>query len=64
MLQVDPNSLAALAQAVSDRELDFCLLTSSLASVLGGLGQAMHAAASLFMDTMAATSDEVGSHRG
>jgi acyl transferase domain-containing protein len=47
------NSILALAQAVSDWELDFCLVTGSLSAVLGGLGQAAHAAASLFMDAVA-----------
>jgi acyl transferase domain-containing protein len=47
------NSLLALAQAVADWELDFCLVTGSLSAVLGGLGQAAHAAASLFMDAVA-----------
>ncbi|MDZ8136603.1 MAG: SDR family oxidoreductase [Nostoc sp. DedQUE04] len=32
------------------KELDFCLLTSSLASVLGGLGFISYTAANLFMD--------------
>jgi phthiocerol/phenolphthiocerol synthesis type-I polyketide synthase E len=45
--------LAVLAEALAGRELDFCMLTSSLSSVLGGLGQAEHAAASLFMDALA-----------
>ncbi|HLF24979.1 MAG TPA: beta-ketoacyl synthase N-terminal-like domain-containing protein [Anaerolineae bacterium] len=47
------NSLFALGQVLTGRELDFCLLTSSLSSVLGGLGQTAHAAASLFMDAFA-----------
>ena len=45
--------LSVLAETLAARELDFCLLTSSLSSVLGGLGQAEHAAASLFMDALA-----------
>lgn len=47
------QSLFALAQAVSEHEFDFCILTSSLSSVLGGLGQATHAATSLIMDAVA-----------
>ena len=47
------QSLFALAQAASKHEFDFCILTSSLSSVLGGLGQATHAATSLIMDATA-----------
>ncbi|HEX6290949.1 MAG TPA: beta-ketoacyl synthase N-terminal-like domain-containing protein [Herpetosiphonaceae bacterium] len=47
------QQLSALVETLAARELDFCLLTSSLSSVLGGLGQAAHAAASLFMDALA-----------
>ena len=35
---------------MADQPLDFCLLTSSLSSVLGGLGYAAYAGANLFMD--------------
>jgi acyl transferase domain-containing protein/acyl carrier protein len=45
--------LSVLAKTLTGRELDFCLLTSSLSSVLGGLGQTEHAAVSLFMDALA-----------
>ncbi len=47
------QGLSALAEALGERELDFCMLTSSLSSVLGGLGQTAHAAASMFMDALA-----------
>ncbi|CAG0937722.1 phthiocerol/phenolphthiocerol synthesis type-I polyketide synthase E [Thermoflexales bacterium] len=47
------QNLAALAETLTERELDFCMLTSSLSSVLGGLGQATHAAISLMMDALA-----------
>jgi acyl carrier protein len=41
-------------EAVLDgKELDFCLLLSSLASVLGGLGQAAYASANIYMDLFA-----------
>ena len=43
--------LQALDRALEGREIDFCLLMSSLASVLGGLGQAAYASANLYMDT-------------
>jgi phthiocerol/phenolphthiocerol synthesis type-I polyketide synthase E len=54
------NSLFVLTQALAGRELDFCLLTSSLSSVLGGLGQAAHTAASLFMDAVAERQSQIG----
>ena len=40
-----------LAQVLSGREIDFCLLTSSLSSVLAGLGHGVYSAANIFMDT-------------
>ena len=39
------RGLLVLAQVLGDRELDFCLLMSSVASLLGGLGYASYAAA-------------------
>ncbi|HSD82298.1 MAG TPA: amino acid adenylation domain-containing protein, partial [Anaerolineae bacterium] len=42
-----------LAELLSDQELDFCLLFSSLVAVLGGLGSAVDAAANRFMDALA-----------
>jgi acyl transferase domain-containing protein len=39
-----------LYEALREHELDFCLLISSLASILGGLGFAAYAAANSFMD--------------
>lgn len=47
------QNLTVLAQALEDRPLDFCLLTSSLSAVLGGLGQTTHAAISLMLDAVA-----------
>jgi acyl transferase domain-containing protein len=38
---------------VRDRDMDFCLLMSSLSSVLGGLGFAAYAAANCYMDAFA-----------
>ncbi|CAG0937753.1 phthiocerol/phenolphthiocerol synthesis type-I polyketide synthase E [Thermoflexales bacterium] len=40
----------ALAEALRDQALDFCLLTSSLSAVLGGLGLAAYAAANAYLD--------------
>jgi acyl carrier protein len=48
------RALYVLETVLADRQLDFCLLVSSLASVLGGLGQAAYTAANLFMDAFAA----------
>ncbi|MCA4899733.1 MAG: SDR family NAD(P)-dependent oxidoreductase, partial [Cytophagales bacterium] len=42
--------LATIHSVFKDKQLDFCLLTSSLASLLGGLGFGAYAAASAFMD--------------
>jgi acyl carrier protein len=42
-----------LQEVLDGQALDFCLLTSSLASVLGGLGLAAYAAANSFMDALA-----------
>ncbi|CAG0933461.1 phthiocerol/phenolphthiocerol synthesis type-I polyketide synthase E [Thermoflexales bacterium] len=43
----------ALAEVLAQRELDFCLLVSSLASILGGLGLVSYAAANSFLDGLA-----------
>jgi acyl transferase domain-containing protein len=40
----------SLAAALGDRELDFCVLQSSISSVLGGLGFAAYSAANAFLD--------------
>jgi amino acid adenylation domain-containing protein len=44
----------ALSAAVGVRTLDFCMLLSSLSTVLGGLGFAAYASANAFMDAFAA----------
>jgi acyl transferase domain-containing protein len=46
--------LLALEAALRDQPIDFCLLTSSLSSVLGGAGYAAYAGANAFMDAFAA----------
>ncbi|MBB6254971.1 non-ribosomal peptide synthetase/type I polyketide synthase [Nitrospirillum iridis] len=53
-----PDGVAILAQLLRDRpqwdeHLDFCVLMSSMASVLGGLGFAAYAAANAALDTAA-----------
>jgi phthiocerol/phenolphthiocerol synthesis type-I polyketide synthase E len=45
----------ALYTALQDREFDFCILFSSNAAVLGGLGYLTYAAANSFMDSFAAS---------
>ncbi|MFZ6030183.1 MAG: SDR family NAD(P)-dependent oxidoreductase [Chloroflexota bacterium] len=46
--------LFTLERELAGQSLDFCLLVSSLASVLGGVGQAAYAAANIFLDAFAA----------
>lgn len=48
--RLNMQCLCALEQALQGLSLDFCLLFSSLSGVLGGLGYAAEAAASVFMD--------------
>jgi thioester reductase-like protein len=50
-----PKVLGALslARALEGRELDFCVLTSSLSAVLGGLGHGAYSAANRFLDALA-----------
>jgi NAD(P)-dependent dehydrogenase (short-subunit alcohol dehydrogenase family)/acyl carrier protein len=52
MLQFGPKieGLEALKEVLGDRELDFCLLTSSLSAILGGLGFGAYASANVYMD--------------
>jgi NAD(P)-dependent dehydrogenase (short-subunit alcohol dehydrogenase family)/acyl carrier protein len=44
------DGLQVLEKILENRQLDMCLLTSSLSSVLGGLGYVAYAAANIFMD--------------
>ncbi len=52
-LQQKRQGLLVLEEVLQPHKLDFCLLMSSLTSVLGGLGSVGYSAASLFMDTFA-----------
>ena len=53
-------SLALDAGPRTSRELDFCMLTSSLSSVLGGFGYGAYAAANLYMDALRARAHRRG----
>ncbi len=44
------HELQTLAQVLADKELDFCLITSSLSTILGGLGAATYAATYRYLD--------------
>jgi acyl transferase domain-containing protein/thioesterase domain-containing protein len=51
--QPKAQSLLVLKELLAGEPLDFFLLMSSLASVLGGLGEATYASANIYMDTFA-----------
>ena len=55
------EGLSDLASLAEEMNLDFCLLTSSLSSVLGGLGLSTYAAANAFMDAFAYTQNQTQS---
>jgi len=44
-----------LDELLRGKQIDFCILTSSIASVLGGLGHTAYSAANLFMDAFSCT---------
>ncbi|MEM8676958.1 MAG: SDR family NAD(P)-dependent oxidoreductase [Cyanobacteria bacterium P01_G01_bin.67] len=44
--------LLVLEQVLQNQEIDFCILMSSLSSILGGLGYIAYGAANLFMDAL------------
>ena len=47
------EGVRVLERVLDGKPLDFCLLMSSLTSVLGGIGQAAYASANLYMDAFA-----------
>jgi amino acid adenylation domain-containing protein len=51
--QAKVHGLQVLEAVLAGQELDFCILCSSLSSILGGLGFSAYAAANLFMDAFA-----------
>ncbi|MBU8895092.1 acyltransferase domain-containing protein [Corallococcus sp. M34] len=56
------HGVRVLEKVLPARGLDFCLLVSSLSSVLGGLGQVAQAAASSFMDAFAEQRSETSEY--
>jgi acyl transferase domain-containing protein len=62
-LQFQPKvkGLYALERALEGKDVDFCLLFSSNAAVLGGLGFIAYSAANIFMDAFAIDRSEKGS---
>src|SRR5262249_58930478 len=57
------HGLLHLGELVTSSELDFCVLFSSLSSVLGGLGFCAYAAANAFMDAFATRESRVSPRR-
>jgi acyl transferase domain-containing protein/acyl carrier protein len=50
--RVKARGLVVLERILRDREADFCLVVSSLSSVLGGLTYTAYAASNIFVDTL------------
>ena len=57
------HGLLVLDQVLAGRTLDFCVLMSSLAAILGGLGFAAYSAANQFMDAFARSKNRAGGTR-
>src|SRR5204863_857252 len=53
------GGVLALRTVLEGRPIDFCLLISSMASVLGGIGHATYAASNLYMDAFALRQNRV-----
>lgn len=51
--------LLVLQQVLQNKELDFCLLISSLASIFGGVGHSAYSASNLFMDAFIAQHNQI-----
>ncbi|MEA5465540.1 non-ribosomal peptide synthetase/type I polyketide synthase [Leptothoe sp. PORK10 BA2] len=60
-LQPKVDGLLVLDQVLKHQSVDFCLLMSSISTILGGLGFATYAAANTFMDTFTAQRNIAGS---
>jgi phthiocerol/phenolphthiocerol synthesis type-I polyketide synthase E len=54
------RGLYVLEKVLADRDIDFCLLFSSNAAVLGGLGFAAYAAANAFLDAFSIHRNQTG----
>jgi amino acid adenylation domain-containing protein len=54
------EGVRTLAEIINGKRLDFCILQSSLSSVLGGLGFAAYASANAFMDAFAHQQRQAG----
>ncbi|TMN45130.1 non-ribosomal peptide synthetase/type I polyketide synthase [Pseudoalteromonas sp. S2755] len=57
------NGVIVLETLLQTRQVDFCILMSSLSSVLGGLGFSAYAAGNQFMDAFAQSKHEQGDER-
>ena len=51
--------LLVLQQVLQNKELDFCFLVSSLASIFGGVGHSAYSASNLFMDAFIAQHNQI-----
>ncbi|MDW3192240.1 MAG: amino acid adenylation domain-containing protein [Cytophagales bacterium] len=54
------NGIMALKEAIGDRELDFCVTTSSLSTVLGGINMGVYAMANAFVDRYVKYHSDIG----
>ena len=59
--QAKAHGLMVLDEVLRGKTLDFRLLMSSMASVLGGIGQAAYASANIYMDSFARRENQAGS---
>jgi amino acid adenylation domain-containing protein/non-ribosomal peptide synthase protein (TIGR01720 family) len=57
------DAVAALDTALGDRELDFCIVGSSIGAVLGVVGHAAYTAAHIAMDTFVARRNRTAANR-
>jgi acyl transferase domain-containing protein/acyl carrier protein len=51
--QAKAHGLLVLEEVLGDRPLDFCMLVSSLTSVLGGIGHTAYASSNVYLDSFA-----------
>jgi acyl carrier protein len=54
------RGLYVLEEVLRDRNVDFCVLTSSLSAILGGVGYAAYASGNAFMDAFAQQQSRLG----